>query len=193
LIASAKHSIFISQQDLLSCLPTKATPTEAKFDERAIAALANRIKAGIPVKIVVSPKVGGGYSNGWTLQDVADVLVGALEKDEGLSEAAAKGKVCQGVGLASIRNAVFAANWRDKKSFTNHAKVVAVDDQAFYIGSGNLYPGGLQELGLIVDDRQVAAHFKKAYLDPLWTNSRLDALIDPQKRVCPWESSGPPV
>jgi phosphatidylserine/phosphatidylglycerophosphate/cardiolipin synthase-like enzyme len=35
--------------------------------------------------------------------------------------------------------------------FSNHAKLVAVDDEAFYIGSQNLYPGRFQELGVIVE------------------------------------------
>jgi phosphatidylserine/phosphatidylglycerophosphate/cardiolipin synthase-like enzyme len=107
-----------------------------------------------------------------------------LQKKEGLSEAAAREKLCKDVGLTTIRNDANAATWKDGTPFYNHAKLVAVDDQAFYIGSGNLYPSGLQELGFIVEDHSAGAHLKKAYLDPLWNNSRPAALIDPGRGVC---------
>lgn len=192
LIASAKSSIFISQQDLLSCLPKPWAATEAKFDERVFAALAEKINAGIPIKIVLSSysTETGGYSNGWHLTDVAQVFMQMLQKNERLSEAVARQKLCRDVGLTTIRNDASAATWKDGKPFYNHAKVVAVDDEAFYIGSGNLYPSGLQELGFIVDDRQAAAHLKEAYLDPLWNNSRAAALIDPQDDKCGAFSAG---
>ena len=43
------------------------------------------------------------------------------------------------------------ATWANGQLVSNHAKLVAVDDEAFYIGSQNLYPGRLQELGVIVE------------------------------------------
>jgi phosphatidylserine/phosphatidylglycerophosphate/cardiolipin synthase-like enzyme len=186
LIASAKSSVFISQQDLLSCIPKRWAATEAKFDERVVAALAQKINAGIPIKIVLSSysTETGGYANGWHLSDVAQVFMQMLQKNEGLSESAARQKLCDDLGLTTIRNDANAVTWKDGTSFYNHAKLVAVDDQAFYIGSGNLYPSGLQELGFIVDDRATAGHLKQAYLDPLWNNSRTAALIDPQAKVC---------
>jgi phosphatidylserine/phosphatidylglycerophosphate/cardiolipin synthase-like enzyme len=183
LIASAKQSIFISQQDLLSCLPKPAIATEAKFDERVVAALADKIWLGIPIRIVLS-NAGGDYSNGWSLKDVAQAFMQMLEKNKGVSEALARHMLCRDVGLTTIRNDANAATWQDNTRFYNHAKLVAVDDESFYIGSGNLYPSGLQELGMIVDDRTVAAQLKKAYLDPLWENSRTAALIDQQANKC---------
>ena len=63
--------------------------------------------------------------------------------------------------------------------FSNHAKLVAVDDEAFYIGSQNLYPGRLQELGVIVENRDAANELNFTYLRPMWDWSKADALIDP--------------
>ncbi len=183
LIADAKRSIFISQQDLLSCLPKPAVATEAKFDERVFAALADKIRLKIPIKVVLS-NPGGDYANGWELKDVAHVFMQMLVRNDGVSEGLARHLVCQDVGLTTIRNDANAATWQDGTRFYNHAKLVAVDDEAFYIGSGNLYPSGLQELGMIVDDHSVADQLKKAYLDPLWANSRTAALIDPQTNKC---------
>jgi hypothetical protein len=91
--------------------------------------------------------------------------------------------VCRDVGLAGVHNGP-KATWPDGKRFANHAKIVEVDDQAFYIGSENLYPARLQELGLIVESRSAAKTLKTEYLDPLWRWSRRYALIDPQQAKC---------
>lgn len=185
LILSAKHSIFISQQDLLSCLPLGFAGTEAKFDERVFGALAAKVHAGVPIKIVLSHGPGGGYSNGWKLKDVYDVLGRTLITSYRFQDAnLARGMICRDVGLATIRNDA-GATWPDGTNFHNHAKLVEVDDQAFYIGSENLYPSRLQELGLIVENPTDAAHLKAAYLDPLWHWSKPDALIDPDTKKCP--------
>ena len=191
LILSAKASIFISQQDLLSCLPKRGTlVTDVKFDERLFAALAIKILDGVHVRIVLSAGKGGasdGYGNGWSLNDVAAVLKEMVAKElqarlHGLSNpfasADARAAICKEVGLAHIRS-IPAASWPNGKDFANHAKLVAVDNQAFYIGSENLYPSHLQELGFIVEDPSAADHLLREYLAPLWANSRPDALIDP--------------
>jgi hypothetical protein len=61
---------------------------------------------------------------------------------------------------------------------------VAVDDEAFYIGSQNPYPGRLQELGVIVENRDAAKELDFAYLHPMWDWSQADALIDPATNKC---------
>ena len=50
LIGSAKHSIFIDQQDLFSCLFL----VEATYDDRLFELLANKVLDRIPITIVVS-------------------------------------------------------------------------------------------------------------------------------------------
>ena len=61
---------------------------------------------------------------------------------------------------------------------------MAVDDEAFYIGSQNLYPGRLQELGVIVENRDAANELNFTYLRPMWDWSKADALIDPATNKC---------
>lgn len=179
LIGSAKRSIFISQQDLLSCL----LGTEAMLDERVFAALADKVTAHVPIKIVLTGKAKT-YSNGWPLVYVADHLAGMLQKQHDLSLKTAREKICADVGLTAIRNKASAQRWHDGTDFYNHAKVVAVDDEAFYIGSENLYPARLQELGLIVDNAAAAHHLDSSYLKPLWSSSQ-PAFMDPASKVCP--------
>jgi phosphatidylserine/phosphatidylglycerophosphate/cardiolipin synthase-like enzyme len=185
LIQRAQKSIFISQQDLLSCLPKPLVATEAKFDERLFAILASKIVAGVPITIVLSAGGGGaaGYSNGWTLKDLAKILKEALEVDAHLPSAQARAKLCHDVGLAALRNGPHA-KWANGNPFSNHAKLVAVDHEAFYIGSQNLYPGRLQELGVIVEDAAAYRELNSAYLRPMWDWSQRDALINPATKKC---------
>lgn len=181
LIASATSSIFISQQDLLSCV----YQSEAYFDERVFAALGRQILAGVPITIVLSDegaKAGGDdYSNGRKLAEVATVLQREVAAQQ--PTANARQLVCKGVGLAGVRT-LDAATWPNGSPFANHAKLVWVDGAAFYVGSENLYPARLQELGMLVEDASAAAALKSQYLDPLWARSRTGALIDPERGVC---------
>jgi phosphatidylserine/phosphatidylglycerophosphate/cardiolipin synthase-like enzyme len=187
LIQRAQKSIFISQQDLLSCLLKPIVATEAKFDERLFAILASKIVAGVPITIVLSAGGGsalGGYQNKpFTLKDVAQILQQSLEVDSHLPAAEARAKLCQDVGLAKLRNGP-RGTWANGKPFSNHAKLVAVDDEAFYIGSQNLYPGRLQELGVIVEDKDASNELNFGYLRPMWDWSKADAVINPATKKC---------
>jgi phosphatidylserine/phosphatidylglycerophosphate/cardiolipin synthase-like enzyme len=204
LILGAKRSIFISQQDLLSCGPYLGHPleharVEAKFDERLFSALATKIEDRVPIQIVLSAAKGGaddGYGNGYSLSDVARTLKEMVERQFKISPAAAREKVCQDVNLLHIRNALndwpkktppkFHQRFPTNKPFSNHAKLVAVDVEgstpaspgAFYIGSGNLYPSRLQEAGFIVEDYTAALQLKSAYLDQTALYSQSQAYID---------------
>jgi phosphatidylserine/phosphatidylglycerophosphate/cardiolipin synthase-like enzyme len=185
LIQRAQKSIFISQQDLLSCLIFPIS-TEAVFDERLFAILAGKIVAGVPITIVLSAGGGGiaGYKNKpFTPKDVATTLQKALEVDSHLPAAVARGLLCQDVGLAALRNGP-GATWANRKPFSNHAKLVAVDNEAFYIGSQNLYPGRLQELGVIVDNRDASNELDFSYIRPMWDWSKAGALINPATKKC---------
>ena len=187
LIGSGHHSIFISQQDLLSCAPVVLgvrLNVEARLDERVIAALGKKVSQHVPIKIVISNQgAAGGYSNGYSLADLAKELTKMVAAQRGRGYDEARGLVCRFVGLAGVHNGP-GPTWADGQKFANHAKLVEVDDQAFYIGSENLYPARLQELGMIVESHSATATLKAEYLDPMWHNSSPFALIDPARRVC---------
>ena len=183
LIASGRHSIFISQQDLLSCLPHAAIATEAKFDERVIEALARKVIDGVPIKIVISGGTPPGYGNGRPIGELATALTDMVGALRGVNYRRAKAMVFRDVGLGHIHGAP-AATWPDGKPYLNHAKLVDVDNAAFYIGSENLYPSRIQELGLITESPAAAATLKNEYLDPLWRYSSPYALIDPGRGHC---------
>ena len=67
----------------------------------------------------------------------------------------------------------------DAHVYPNHSKFFMIDEQTFYVGSQNLYPGGigssgtdivvdLNEYGYLVDDAALAAQIRTEYWEPLW-------------------------
>ena len=196
LINRAQSSIFLSQQDLLGC----SLHHEAKFDERLFQVLATKVAQHVPIKIVLSAgigKSGGLYQNGYTLRDLALILSESVQREHEqrlrntFSFKQARDLVCADVGIATLRNGAFA-KWADGHGFGNHAKLVSVDDRALYIGSENLYPARLQELGFIVEDPILARTLDLQYLMPMWRYSSPGAFIDPGKR-CEQFAPPPPV
>jgi phosphatidylserine/phosphatidylglycerophosphate/cardiolipin synthase-like enzyme len=185
LIGLAKTSIVISQQDLLSCAPWKYNAIEPKYDWRFFRTLAIKVIAKVPITIVVSGGTASAdYNNGWSLADIADVLETMVNVQGGFhSTAKARDAVCADVSLATVKLNE-PAPWR------NHAKLVDVDNKVFYIGSENIYPARLQELGMVVEDPVAAEQLKSQYLDPLWNGgptgggSKDNAVIDPSKGFC---------
>jgi phosphatidylserine/phosphatidylglycerophosphate/cardiolipin synthase-like enzyme len=188
LIAHATKAVFIAQQDLLSCL----LGHEALFDDRLFQVLAEKVLQGVPITIVLSAgqsKSGSNYKNFPTFQikDVASWLTEMVEKLYAVAHRTsfeeARRFVCNDVGLAELRLGP-QATWPDGYHFALHAKVAWVDGQAFYMGSENLYPARLQELGYIVENGAAARQLAKTYLNWMWIWSREYAFIDPQKGIC---------
>jgi hypothetical protein len=50
----------------------------------------------------------------------------------------------------------------------NHAKVMIIDDEAYVVGSDNLYPGSLAEFDYLVEGADAVAELLKVYWEPLW-------------------------
>ncbi len=187
LIGTAKRSIFLSQQDVLSCAPGRVSNPweEPLFDSRIFQALAIKILKGVPITIVLSAGKGHDYTNGFSPADVANALTSMVSVRARVDARVAKLKVCADVQLAKLQQGP-QPTWADGSPYRNHAKVVAVDDQAFYVGSENVYPSRLQELGMIVEDPTAAFYLRVGYLDPVWEWSSKTAIIDPRVRpaVC---------
>jgi phosphatidylserine/phosphatidylglycerophosphate/cardiolipin synthase-like enzyme len=58
--------------------------------------------------------------------------------------------------------------WPDGANIGTHYKFWAVDDQAFYIGSQNMYVCNLAEFGVIVDNKEQTEMMISSYYEPLW-------------------------
>jgi hypothetical protein len=53
----------------------------------------------------------------------------------------------------------------------NHSKLMIIDDQAYVIGSDNLYPGSLSEFNYVVEGKEAVSALIDAYWKPLWQYS----------------------
>lgn len=181
-IGSARQQVFLSQQDLIGICPI------ARYDVRLMDALVDRLMAGVTVTIVLSSPgattaSSTGYSNVASLDEVVEVLWAHALAKAGGDRVAARAAVCAHLQLAPLRFSETDA-WANGRLFGNHAKVIAVDRQAFSVGSSNLYPSWLAEFAYLVDDDAASEDFYSQYLDPLWAHSRRAAVIDADQSRC---------
>lgn len=187
LISSAQESVFISQQDLIApCAPPFAN---SYYDARLFDVLADKLNENVKIKIVVSsPGATQGltapYSNMKKMTEITDVLIRKLKSRGDISTSEAKTKICSNLQLAPLNIALGVAAWENGNKVGNHAKTVAVDNAAFYIGSKNLYPATLQDFGYIVEDSKSALEYKNYYITPIWENSKGSASVDSEKGIC---------
>lgn len=217
LLRSARHSVRLSQQELVSqplsgpvaqeatrrglgaagrtaaelLLPQHISP--ALLDELGLA-----LMRGVTVDVVltgIDPASGtSGYSHGWTTEQtraaiVAHVqanrtrLTGLLPSVDRPSRAVVDERLQTNLDIRELR-------FSDEETITvagapqplrNHAKVVIVDDAAAYIGSQNLYPGGmaarppiqqLGEFGYIIVGSQVPNLVLDNYWNRMWPLAR---------------------
>jgi phosphatidylserine/phosphatidylglycerophosphate/cardiolipin synthase-like enzyme len=176
LLNAAQRSIRISQQDLL---PVKArvvgnlTPWPDDFLDAIAAAIAR----GVAVEIVISGErsnVGkdgnANYSYGWSIKDVIGAVAERLAEGPLLPPAPQPygALLCANLKVSSIKYSADEVTYPDGSRPGNHAKLIMVDDQAFYVGSQNLYPNANAEFGYIVDDARKAEELLKAYWTPMW-------------------------
>lgn len=68
-------------------------------------------------------------------------------------------------------------------AIANHSKFWMIGS-LYYVGSHNLYPAGLGELGVIVNDADSAATVKSAYWEKMWAYSKADARSGPDAGQC---------
>jgi len=189
LIKSAKKHVFLAQQDLIFdfCDWWNSAFVSAYYDARLFDVLAGKLEEGVPVTIVVSTPLDKGDSAGFSymnsLQEIPKVLLHKLQQ-RNTNQDVAKEIICKYLKLAAVRIARNMSTWDSGVVMGQHAKVIAVDDAAFYIGSHNLYPTTLQEFGYIVEDTAAAQHLKVEFLDKLWYYSKESAIIDPESGIC---------
>jgi len=50
----------------------------------------------------------------------------------------------------------------------NHAKLMIIDDEAYVVGSDNLYPGSLSEFNYLVEGQEAVNELLRVYWEPLW-------------------------
>jgi phosphatidylserine/phosphatidylglycerophosphate/cardiolipin synthase-like enzyme len=104
---------------------------------------------------------GGPYSFGTTLADIG------VEMRRAIGDRPLTGRL----RFAPLRFSTSGDCWVHdgvELKIINHAKFWMVDDQAFHVGSDNLYPHNLQEFGYVVESAALAREALTAYWEPLW-------------------------
>ncbi|MFM8861781.1 MAG: hypothetical protein ACKOIA_04890, partial [Acidimicrobiia bacterium] len=163
LVGAAQRKVVISQQSLI--FPCAINPS---YDVRLVDAIVRKVAEGVSVTVVESNE--GAAANlseqyGGNPKVTRDLLMKRLTKLVGSPQRATE-LACANLVVAPFRFSD-AATWPNGKAPGHHAKVIAVDDAAFYVGSQNAYPNQLQEFGWIIEDPAAMADFRAGYLDPM--------------------------
>eukprot|EP00928_Gymnodinium_smaydae_P034072 TRINITY_DN24228_c0_g2_i1.p1 TRINITY_DN24228_c0_g2~~TRINITY_DN24228_c0_g2_i1.p1 ORF type:complete len:554 (-),score=41.48 TRINITY_DN24228_c0_g2_i1:153-1814(-) len=194
LIQSARESVFLAQQDLLFdyCNWWDFGFVSATYDARLFDILASKLRDGVRITIVTSTPTTEGDTKGYSymarMSEITNILLRKLSQ-QNVPRNDAISLLCANLSLASVRIAHNKTQWASGVAFGQHAKVIAVDDAAFYIGSHNLYPTTLQEFGYIVEDKSAVSHLKNAFLDKLWLYSQESASIFAGAKICKIDDS----
>ena len=186
MIRAATSTIRLSQQDI-GPIRIYDDITLTDWPDELLRELAYAMARDVDILLVLSnpSDVLGGYGNGWQIEEIAQKMVSWIRENPGIlpADVDAYDLVCEHFNVAGIR---FSDEdlWPDGGYIANHSKLMIVDDQAFYLGSQNLYPADLAEFGLIVDDATVTAELLDVYWDPMWTHSVRVAVSGSQAPAC---------
>ena len=175
LIASARSSVFIAQQDLHGICQPPSLGVAPRFDRRLLDTIAGRLLAGVEVRIVISTPGAAvsaeeSYSNTTSLSQTADAVLVRTRVVAG-DAARARRAFSRHFRLAAIRfsrSRVWPNAPAQFNKIANHSKLGMVDNCAVWVGSHNLYPFWLSEYSFLVENRRVAQTFKRRYADRLW-------------------------
>jgi phosphatidylserine/phosphatidylglycerophosphate/cardiolipin synthase-like enzyme len=131
----------------------------------------------VDVRVVLSEPgaktaAGGPYSFGTTVADIVTEMRRAIG-----------GRAMTGrMQIAPLRFSATGDRWAYdglELKIINHAKFWMVDECGFHVGSDNLYPHNLQELGYFIESADVAREALAAYWEPLWRfSSRVAIDVD---------------
>ena len=73
-----------------------------------------------------------------------------------------------GSAALSVLNASGYIFKRVRSAPGNHAKLMIIDDEAYVVGSDNLYPGFLSEFDYLVEGKEAVGELLDSYWNPLW-------------------------
>lgn len=175
MIDSAKHSVYLSQGYLLAYTGTTGGPLYTH--------VASAILRGVDVYVVTEdrklPKEPEPLLRiGRAFLDAVDAQTSFRAAPDGpYVPVDNRPRVCAKLHLAGSRDEA-------GRFAPNHAKFVMADEQAYYVGSQNLYPGGLRapwlpqtaEFGYVVDGEGAARAMVDGYWRETWRTARPAAI-----------------
>jgi len=111
------------------------------------------------------------YGNGWTCAQVASELITTIQEQYlDVDEKDLRKAVNDNLRVCYIKQGQ-GNKWSDEGTMGMHAKHFIIDDQAYYIGSQNLYIADLAEWGILIDDKEQTKKCMQEYWNPLWKAS----------------------
>jgi phosphatidylserine/phosphatidylglycerophosphate/cardiolipin synthase-like enzyme len=189
MVDAAKSTVVMSQEDILGGRIPKTNLSVAPPPKDLLDRLGKAMGRGVDVYLVISNVDGGlfttSYSHGWTAAETAQQMADHMKSKPELFPQGTDivDLLCKKMHVTGIRVAD-TDRWPDGKVFSNHAKFLMIDTQAFYIGSQNLYVSDLAEFGFIVDSAAAAKVARDAFWDPLWSFSQRDAASGSEAQQC---------
>lgn len=190
MINAARTKIHLSQQDIGPI--HRAGLSFGGWPDALVEALVAAMGRGVDVDFILSntgavPGTLGKiealyntYDNGWTPAAVAQKFVDVAAKRPDLLPPGTdpRALICSKLQLMRLRSSA-SETWPDGNTIANHAKVIMVDDKAFYVGSQNAYAANLTEFGYIVDNEAATRAFVDSYLGNAEKFSRRTAISGP--------------
>ena len=151
------------------------------------ASLACAMARGVDVMLVITnaSSILDGDGNGWLSEEVAAAMELWILENPGIisDDIDVHDLICERFNIAGLRFSE-ESTWPDGSKIGNHSKFMIADEHTFYLGSQNLYPADLVELGLIVDDAELTAEVMAAYWEPMWAHSVQGAISGSQAPSC---------
>jgi hypothetical protein len=187
MINASKTTVRLSQQDLGPI--HKAGVALGSWPEKTMLALISAMDRGVDVSLTLSntgavpgtinaiEATFNTYDNGWTPEEVAKEFetLAAKHPEAHPNHEDATSLICEKFTLMRLRSSN-SEKWRDGRTLANHAKVIVVDDRAFYVGSQNMYVANLAEFGTIVDDEAATKQFLASYMSVVESYSKRTAV-----------------
>ena len=184
LLGAARHSIRMIQQDVAFAL----NGIDPIWPDAVLERISDLITERDGDAYIVLSNVGaagavGRYSYGVRLETVADRIIEVAAQRSHMGHRQLVELMCRHLHLAPLR---FGPDqtWPGKRAIAVHAKFWMVDDRVFYIGSENLYPANLQELGYVVEDSTAARQARTDLWDRAWRWSQTAAISGSEAHAC---------
>jgi phosphatidylserine/phosphatidylglycerophosphate/cardiolipin synthase-like enzyme len=187
LIRAARHTIRIAQARMTSDNNTfYYMGTSGGYATPVLEAIVEAMARGVQVQVVfanVKPAVGdkdagyGGVDPAEFVKVVRALAVARFFQDGDVETGYPDvDKVMGNLSVASVKYSD-----HDAYPAATHAKFVMADDQAYYVGSHNLYDWSLYEYGYLVDSQTAANEMLQHYWSHLWKYSSPGAVHGGQK------------
>ena len=189
LFRNAKDSVYLAQEDVFSrmymCDLNVIQDRLNLGNPQILGDMVDAILRGVKVRIVQSDQIGEGIS-GYAMmspKDAASFITEALVNEAQRRHIAPPAGqtlaqyMCSQFEIAPWRFTAGKPAWDSgSRKIGSHPKIIIADEAVFYLGSHNIYPGNLQEFGLVTTDAAVTQDLVDNYWSKVWSAASQDKI-----------------